>query len=185
MLRLAEKYKKEIVPEMMQLFGYKNRMAVPKVVKVMVNTGFGRLVSDKGADEQRKTVEAILQDLTTITGQRAVATKAKKAISSFKIREGMTIGAVVTLRGRKMYDFLERVINIALPRSRDFRGIDPNAFDRSGNLTIGMREHIIFPEISPEKIRTIFGLEITIATSAKNKKEGTELIRLLGFPIKH
>jgi large subunit ribosomal protein L5 len=184
MLRLKEKYQKEVVPKMMEIFGYKNKMAVPKIEKVVVNTGFGRLVSGKTSKEQEQIQEAILRDLSLICGQRPVLTRAKKSISGFKIRKGMPIGAKVTLRGQRMYDFLERVIHIALPRSRDFRGIDLKSFDKEGNLTIGIKEHIAFPEVSPEKVKNIFGFEITVVTSAKNKDEAVKLLKLLGFPIK-
>ncbi|MBZ9578421.1 50S ribosomal protein L5 [Patescibacteria group bacterium] len=183
-MRLPEKYKKEVIPAMQKKFGYPNIMAVPKIEKVMVNTGFGRLITGKTSDEQKKIYEAILNDLVLITGQKPVLTRAKKSISGFKIRQGMPVGAQGTLRGKRMFDFLERLIHIALPRSRDFRGIDPKSFDREGNLTIAIKEHIAFPEISPEKVKNIFGFEITVVTTAKNKEEGIELLRLLGFPIK-
>jgi len=184
MLRLKEKYKKEVVPQMVKNFGYKNIMAIPKIEKVIVNTGFGRLTTEKTSGEQKKIYEAILNDLALITGQRPILTRAKKSISGFKIRQGMPVGAQVSLRGKKMFDFLERLIHIALPRSRDFRGIDSKSFDREGNLTIAIKEHIVFPEISPEKVKNIFGFEITVVTTTKNKKEGIELLKLLGFPIK-
>jgi len=184
MPRLREKYNQEVIPAMMERFNYKNSMAVPKITKVVVNTGFGKLITGKTADEQKKIYEAILEDLATITGQRPVLRKAKKSISAFKVRKGMHLGAVVTLRGKKMYDFLERSIHIALPRSRDFRGITPDSVDKSGNLTYGLKEQIAFPEILPEKVKNIFGLEITVVTTAKNKEEGLELLRLMGFPIK-
>jgi len=183
-IRLPEKYKKEVIPQMMEEFGYKNIMAVPKIEKVVVNTGFGRLITDKTSEEQKKIFEAILEDLSLITGQRPVLTRAKKSISGFKIRQGLPIGAEVTLRGKRMFDFLERLINIALPRSRDFQGIDLKSFDKKGNLTIAIREHITFPEILPEKAKNIFGLEITVVTTAKKREEGVELLKLLGFPIK-
>lgn len=182
-MRLKEKYIKEAIPQMKEKFGYKSSMAVPRIEKVVVNTGFGRLVVGKTGDEQRKICEAVLGDLALICGQKAVLTRAKKAISSFKTRQGMAIGARVTLRGQKMYDFLERVINIGLPRSRDFQGISLKSFDEKGNLTFAVKEQIIFPEISPEKIRNVFGLEITIATTAKNKEEGIRLLKILGVPI--
>ena len=184
MIRLKDKYQKEVVPAMQERFGYKNAMAVPKIEKIVFNTGFGRLVIGKSGEEQKKIQEGIINDLTIICGQRAVLTYAKKAISGFKTRKGMPVGAKVTLRRRKMYDFLERLINIALPRSRDFRGIDPKSVDKEGNLTIAIREHIVFPEVSPEKAKNIFGLEITIVTNAKTREEGLGLLRLLGFPIK-
>lgn len=183
-MKLQERYKKEVIPAMMEKFGYKSPMAVPRIEKVAVNTGFGRLILAKGGDEQKKVHEAILHDLSLICGQRPVLTRAKKSISSFKTRKGLQIGAVVILRKKRMYDFLERLIYIALPRSRDFRGIESKSVDKGGNLTIGIKEQIIFPEISPEKVRNIFGLEVTVVTSAITREEGLELLRLLGFPIK-
>lgn len=184
MIHLQEKYKKEVVPAMMEKFGYKNPMAVPRVEKVVANAGFGRLISGKTSEEQKKIQDFILEELGLICGQRPVLKRAKKSISGFKIREGMAIGVAVTLRGKRMFDFLERLIHIAFPRTRDFRGIDPKSFDKKGNLTIGVKEHINFPEVSPEKAKNIFGLEITVVTTAKNREEGIELLRLLGFPIK-
>lgn len=184
MLRLSEKYNMEVVPEMMKRFGYKNKMAVPRIKKAIVNTGFGRLISGKTSEEQKKIQEFILGELVLICGQKPVLKRAKKSISSFKTRKGMPVGAAVTLRGKKMTDFLERLIHIAIPRTRDFRGIDPKSFDEKGNLTVGIKEHISFPEISPERAKSIFGLEITIVTNARTKKEGIELLKLLGFPIK-
>ena len=184
MLRLREKYKKEVVPAMQEKFGYRNPMAVPKIEKVVINTGFGRQVSGESSEEQKKIQETVLQDLGLISGQKAVLKRAKKSISGFKTREGQVIGAAVTLRGEKMSDFLERLIHVGLPRLRDFRGIEISSFDKKGNLTIGIREHIAFPEILPEKAKNIFGLEITVVTTAKNREEGIELLKLLGFPIK-
>jgi len=184
MLRLQEKYKKEVIPAMKEKFGYTNNIAIPKIEKVVVNTGFGKLIADKTSEEQKKISEAILQDLSLITGQRAALTRAKKSISSFKIRQGLPIGAQVTLRGKRMFDFLERLINIGLPRSHDFQGIDSKSFDKKGNLTIAIREHITFPEILPEKAKNIFGLEITIVTTARKREKGLELLKLIGFPIK-
>jgi len=184
MLRLKEKYQKEVIPAMMEKFGYRNEMAVPKIKKVVVNTGFGRLVAGKTSEEQKKLETAILEDLALISGQRPILKGAKKSISGFKIRKGMPVGAQVTLRGKRMQDFLERLIHIALPRSRDFRGIAASSFDKEGNLTVAIKEHIAFPEISPEKVKNIFGLEITVVTTAKSREEGIELLKLLGFPIK-
>lgn len=184
MLRLKDKYKKEVIPAMQEKFGYKNKMAVPKVEKVVVNTGLGREIVGKSSDEQKKIYDSVSGDLALITGQYPVLTKAKKAISAFSIREKMLIGAKVTLRGDKMYNFLERLINVALPRTRDFWGISLKAVDKNGNLTIGVKEHIVFPEIVPEKVKKIFGLEITIVTSTKVREQGIELLRLMGFPIK-
>jgi len=184
MLRLKDKYIKEVVPAMQEKFGLKSPMAVPRIEKVVVNTGFGRQVTGKTSDEQKKIVEATIEDLSLICGQRVFGTKAKKAISTFKTRQGMVIGASVTLRGKKMYDFLERLINIALPRSRDFRGIEPKSVDQNGNLTIAIKEQIAFPEVSPEKSKNIFGFEITVVTNAQEREKGLALFRLLGFPIK-
>jgi len=183
-MRLKEKYQKKIIPAMKEKFGYKNIMTVPRVEKVVINIGFGRMISGKTSDEQKKLTGAVLNDLALICGQRPVLTKAKKSIASFKLRKGMNVGAMVTLRGKKMHDFLDRVINIALPRSRDFQGIDSKSFDKKGNLTLAIKEHIIFPEIMPENTRIIFGFEITIATTAKTYEEGIELLKLAGFPIK-
>jgi len=184
MLRLQEKYKNEVIPVMQEKFGYRNKMAVPKIEKVVINTGFGRLINGKSSDEQKKIYNAILEDLALIAGQKPVLTKAKKSIAGFKIRKGMEIGAMVTLRRKKMYDFIERLINIALPRSRDFKGISTKSFDKKGNLTLGIKEHIIFPEISPEAAKIIFGFQVIITTNAKNREEGIALLKAMGFPIK-
>jgi large subunit ribosomal protein L5 len=184
MLRLAEKYKNEVIPAMKEKFGYQNDMAVPRIEKVAVNTGFGRLVSGKTPEEQKKITGSILEDLATICGQYPELTRAKKSISGFKTRQGMPVGARVSLRRRMMYDFLERLIHIALPRSRDFRGIDPKSLDKKGNLTVAIKEHIAFPEILPERVKTIFGIELTVVTTAKTREESLELLKLLGFPIK-
>jgi len=184
MLRLLEKYVKEVIPAMTEKFGYKNRMAVPKIEKVVVNIGFGRQISGKSSEEQKKIWQRIFDDLVLITGQRLILTKAKESISGFKTRKGQAIGAAVTLRRKRMHDFLERLIHIALPRSRDFQGLNPESFDKGGNLTLGVKEHIVFPEILPERAKNIFGLEITVVTTAKTREEGIELLRLLGFPIK-
>lgn len=184
MLKLREKYQKEVIPQMMEKFGYKNVMAVPKIEKAVVNTGFGRQVVGKTAEEQKKIQTAVINDLSLITGQKAVLTRAKKAVSAFKTREGMPIGACVTLRGKRMYNFLERTIALTLPRSRDFRGIEVRSVDQKGNLTFAIKEQIAFPEISPEKTKLLFGLEITVVANAKTREQGLELLKLLGFPIK-
>jgi len=184
MVCLKEKYTKEVIPAMIEKFGYKNKMAVPKIKKVVLNIGFGKMVYDKSSKEREKIYKPILNDLSMISGQLPVLTEARKSISGFKLRKGMPIGAKVTFRGQRMYDFLDRLINIALPRSRDFRGIKATAFDKRGHLTIGIKEHICFPEILPEKAKRIFGFEITVVTTAKSREEGMELFKLLGFPIK-
>ena len=184
MISLLEKYKNEAVPGMMEKFGYKNKMAVPKIEKAIVNTGFGRQIVAKTSEEQKKFINYILECLSNICGQKAVPTPARKAIAGFKIRKGMLIGAKVTLRKKKMIDFLERLINITLPRTRDFQGIDQKSVDQNGSLTISIKEHIAFPEILPERAKDIFGLEVTVVTTAKTKEEGLELFKLLGFPVR-
>jgi len=184
-MRLKEKYHKEVVPKLKEKFGYKSIAAVPCIEKVVVNTGFGRLVSGKSKQDAANEYKDILEDLALITGQKPILREAKKSISTFKIREGAPVGAMTTLRKQKMYDTLERLINIILPRTRDFAGLNPDSVDRDGNLTIGIKEQIVFPEISAEKTKRIFGFEITVVTSAKNKEEGMELFKSLGFPIKN
>lgn len=183
-MRLKEKYEKEIISEMMKRFDMKNKMEVPRVEKVVVNTSFGKMVAGKTKEEQEKICQQIIEELSLITGQKPILTKAKESISGFKIKKGQAIGAMVTLRRKKMYDFLERLINIALPRCRDFKGIERNWFDKSGNLTFGIKEQIAFPEVSPEKTKFIWGMEVTIVTNAKKREEAIELLKLMGFPIK-
>lgn len=175
---LQEKYKKEIIPMMRQKFGLKNDLAVPKIVKVVVNIGIGSESKDE------KSHESIVKDLSLITGQKPVFTLAKKAISAFKIRQGQPVGLKVTLRSKRMFDFLDRLINVALPRTRDFRGLPEKSIDQNGNLNIGIKEQIIFPEISQEDIRKIFSMEITVVTDTKDRSKAEELFKLMGFPIK-
>ena len=177
-MRLKEKYKKEILPALKKELGLKNDYLAPKIEKVVLNVGFGKYTKEK------EYAAIVVKTLTKITGQKPVLTKAKKAISAFKIREGMIIGALVTLRGDRMYDFVERLVNITFPRVRDFRGILENIIDHDGNLTIGFKEHLPFPEIKQEDIDHIHGLEITIVTSTQNRAAALELFRLLGFPFK-
>jgi large subunit ribosomal protein L5 len=184
MLRLKEKYKKEAIPGMMKIFGYKNVMAVPSIRKVVINSSFGKNVVSKTSGEREKVQVAVMQDLSLIAGQKTKLVKSKKSIAGFKLREGLEIAVTVTLRKKKMWDFLERLIYLSLPRSHDFKGLDPKSIDKRGNLNIGLREHIFFPEIFTEKEKTIFGLEITVVTNAKSKEEGLELYKLLGLPIK-
>jgi large subunit ribosomal protein L5 len=174
---LSSLYTQKVIPLMREKFGYKNVMAVPRILKVVVNVGVGRLHEEKDRTEVEKY-------LALISAQKPIPRPAKKAISSFKSRKGTTVGYQVTLRGKQMYDFLSRLINAALPRTRDFRGIEARSFDPMGNLTIGVREHIVFPEMIGEDYRFLFGFEITIVTSAKKREEGTELLKLMGFPIK-
>lgn len=177
MLKLNEKYKKEAVPQLKEEFGYKNNLAVPRLEKVVINIGLGRAVADS------KIFGQVEEDLKLITGQKPIKTYARKSISGFKIRQGMPIGLVVTLRKKRICDFLEKLINIVLPRMRDFRGIKSAAFDKSGNYNLGLSEHIVFPEIDYEKVTEIYGLEINIATTAKNREEAKRLLDLLGFPF--
>ncbi len=181
---LKEKYNKEVAPQMQKVFGYKNTMAVPKILKVVINTCFGKTAVTKTSGEREKVQNLIMQDLSSISGQKPKLVKSKKSIAAFKLREGLEIAAMVTLRKNKMWDFLERLVYLSFPRSRDFKGISQKTIDKKGNLNIGFREHISFPEIFAEKEKTIFGLEITIVTNAKSKEEGLELYKLLGFPIK-
>jgi len=175
-MRLKEKYQKEIVPQLEEKFSYKNDHQVPHLTKVVINVGFGRFTKEKDYSDE------VVKILEKITGQKPILTKAKKSISAFKVRQGMVVGGVVSLRGQRMYDFLEKLINITFPRVRDFRGISDKAVDRTGNLTVGFKDYSAFPEVRIEDIEKTFGLEISIATTAKNREEGLELFRLLGFP---
>lgn len=175
---LKDMYIKECVPALKEEFSYTNRMQIPQVEKIVLNMGLGEAVQNP------KIVEGAAQELTTIAGQKAVITKAKKSIATFKLREGMPIGCRVTLRGDKMFDFLSKLVNIALPRVRDFRGLSPKGFDGRGNYSMGVTEQIIFPEIDYDKIDKIKGLNITIVTSAQTDEEGRSLLRLLGMPFK-
>ncbi len=182
-MSLQEKFKKEVIPEMMKKFGYKNPMAVPKIEKITVNCGFGKIVAGKTSSEREKYLKNVSEVLSLITGQKPTLQKAKMSISSFKLRKGMPIGSRVTLRKKKMYDFLGKLIWLVLPRKRDFRGIPLKSVDGNGNLTIGFKEYSPFPEVVLEKDKNIFGLEISITTNAQNRKEGIELMRLMGLPL--
>ena len=181
---LKEKYKKEVVPAMMKKFGYKSSMAVPSIKKVVLNSSIGKDIVGKTATEREKEQKLITQDLSIIAGQKTNLVKSRKSIAGFKLREGLEIAAVVTLRKNRMWDLLERLIYLSLPRSRDFKGLETKSIDKNGNLSIGFKEHIFFPEIFTEKEKTIFGFEITVVTNAKSKEEGLELYKLLGFPMK-
>jgi len=182
---IKEKYQKEVIPALKEKFGNENVMALPKITKAVINIGFGRMILQKATkDEQRKLTEYIVENLTQIAGQKPVLTKSKKSIAAFKTREGMVLGTKVTLRGQRLFDFLEKMINIVMPRSRDFQGIPESAVDSSGNLNIGVKEHIAFPEISPERAPIILGLEVTVVTTAKSRERGLALFNLLGFPFK-
>src|SRR6201989_1598823 len=177
--RLADKYKKEIVPALMKKFGYTTVMQAPKLEKICLNRGVNGAVTDK------KMVDVALEELSTITGQKAVATMSKKDISNFKLRKNMPIGARVTLRGDKMYEFLDRLIAVALPRVRDFKGVNEKSFDGRGNYTLGVTEQIIFPEIDIDKVTKITGMDITFVTTAQTDEEAYELLKELGMPFKN
>jgi len=176
MSRLREIYDTEIIDAMMKKFGYKNKLAVPKIEKVVVNIGLGE------AKENAKVIEHATNDMAIITGQKPVVTKAKKSISAFKLREGMPVGCKVTLRGSKMYSFVDRLINVAIPRVRDFRGVSPDAFDGRGNYTLGIKEQLIFPEISYDQIDKLRGMEVVFVTTAQTDEEARELLSLFGMP---
>ncbi len=177
MSSLKEKYVNEVVPLMMKNFGYTNRLAVPRLEKIVVNMGVGDAIQNP------KLLDAAVSDLTQITGQRPVVTKAKKSVAAFKLRTGMSIGCKVTLRGERMYDFLSRLVNLALPRVRDFRGISPRGFDGRGNYSLGLKEQLVFPEIDYDKVEQVRGMDIVIVTSAQNDEEGLRFLKLMGMPF--
>lgn len=178
MFQLKEKYYKEVVPQLMDEFAYKNVMEVPKLEKIVINIGLGEAISNS------KALEAATADLKAISGQQPVITRAKKSIAAFKVRAGMPIGMVVTLRGRRMFDFFDKLVNAVLPRIRDLQGVPQNSFDGRGNYSLGIREQIIFPEIDYDKVDKIRGLEVTIVTSAKTNDEARRLLQLLGMPFR-
>jgi large subunit ribosomal protein L5 len=175
---LKERYRQEIIPQMIKKYSYKNVMQVPALSKVVVNMGVGEAIQNP------KSLEAAVNDMTTITGQRPVVTKARKSIAAFKLRAGMKIGCRVTLRGNRMYDFVDKLVNVVLPRVRDFRGVTPRAFDGRGNYTLGLREQVIFPEIDYDKIDKVRGMDITVVTTAKTDEEARDLLRLVGMPFR-
>ena len=177
MPRLKERYSNEVVPAMVEAFSYGNVMQCPRVEKIVVNVGLGE------AMQNAKVLDAATQDLRAITGQQPVITRARKSIAAFKLRAGRAIGAKVTLRGSRMWDFLDRLCNVALPRRRDFRGVSPNSFDGRGNYSLGLREQLVFPEVEYDKIDKIRGMEITIVTTAQTDEEGRQLLSLLGMPF--
>lgn len=178
MPRLEDFYKEQVVPQIFEEFGYKNLMQVPRVVKTVLNMGVGEAI------QNIKVLDAAAEELTMIAGQKALINKAKRSIASFKLREGMPIGTSVTLRGPRMWYFLDKLMHVALPRVRDFRGVSPKAFDGRGNYTLGIKEHIIFPEIDYDKIDKVKGMNITIVTTAETDEEGRALLRLLGMPFR-
>ena len=175
---LKERYRQEIIPQMIKKYSYKNVMQVPALSKVVVNMGVGEAIQNP------KSLEAAVNDMTTITGQRPVVTKARKSIAAFKLRAGMKIGCRVTLRGNRMYDFVDKLVNVVLPRVRDFRGVTPRAFDGRGNYPLGLREQVIFPEIDYDKIDKVRGMDITVVTTAKTDEEARDLLRLVGMPFR-
>lgn len=175
--RLKDKYLNEVMPSLQEQFKYTNVMAIPKLDKVVINIGLGEVTQNP------KALDAAINDLTLITGQKPVVTKAKKSIAGFKLREGMPVGVKVTLRGDRMYEFVDRLVSVALPRVRDFRGVSPKSFDGRGNYSLGLKEQLIFPEIEYDKIDKIRGMEIVFATTAKNDEEGRALLKLLGMPF--
>ena len=178
MTRLYDRYTNEVVPALKKEFGYKNPMEVPRLEKIVLNVGLGEAVSNA------KLIEVVANEIGAITGQKAVVTKARKSIASFKLRQGMPIGVMVTLRRDRMYEFLDRLMNVALPRVRDFRGVSPKAFDGKGNYALGIKEHIIFPEISLDKIEKVYGLNICVVTSARTDDEARALLKHLGMPFR-
>jgi large subunit ribosomal protein L5 len=178
MNRMQERYLQEVVPTLQKAFNYRNIMEVPRIQKVVVNIGLGE------AMDNAKALEAAVVDLTTITGQKPIQTKARKAIANFKLREGRIIGTKVTLRGERMWAFLDRLMNIALPRVRDFRGVSPDSFDGRGNYTLGLRDQLIFPEIEYDKIDKLRGMEITVVTTAKNDEHARAMLKFLGMPFR-
>lgn len=177
MARLAGKYKNEVAKQLMEKFGYNNVMQIPKLDKIVINMGLG-----SGKDNP-KVIKAAVDELATITGQAPVVTKAKKSVANFKVREGMSVGAKVTLRGERMYEFLDRFVTISLPRVRDFRGVNPNSFDGRGNYTLGIKEQLIFPEINIDQVETVRGMDITFVTTAATDEEARELLKLMGMPF--
>lgn len=177
MARLKDRYKEEITPALKEKFAYDNIMEVPKLAKVVVNMGMGEAIANP------KAMDAAVQDLATITGQKPIILKAKKSVAAFKVRTGMPIGCKVTLRGDRMYEFVDRLVSVALPRVRDFKGVSAKAFDGRGNYTLGLKEQLIFPEIEYDKIDRIRGLEVSFVTSAKSDEEGRELLKLMGMPF--
>ena len=178
MNRMLERYQQEVVPALQNAFNYKNVMEVPHIVKVVVNIGLGEALGNS------KALDAAITDMTTITGQKPIQTKARKSIANFKLREGVIIGVKVTLRGDRMWAFIDRLVNVALPRVRDFRGVSPDAFDGRGNYTLGLRDQLIFPEIEYDKIDKLRGMEITIVTTAKNDEHARAMLKFLGMPFR-
>jgi large subunit ribosomal protein L5 len=179
MIKIKEQYEKEVVPQLKKQFGYDNSLAVPRLEKVVINMGLGEAASNA------KAIDGGVKDLVTITGQKPIINKSRKSIATFKLRKGQPVGASVTLRGRRMYDFLAKLIHIALPRIRDFRGLSPKSFDGRGNYSVGVKEQLIFPEINYEQVDAVRGMDISIVTTARNDQEGQALLAALGMPFKN
>ena len=177
MARLKEIYENEVIPAMIKKFGFKSIMEIPKIEKIVINMGFGDF------KENPKEIEATVNELALISGQRPIVMRAKRSVANFKLREGMPVGANVTLRGKRMYEFADRLLNIALPRVRDFRGVNPNAFDGRGNYALGVKEQLIFPEVDYDKVEKVQGMDIVFVTTAKTDEESQELLRLMGMPF--
>lgn len=177
--RLKERYEKEVVPALQKEFGYDNIMRVPQVHKLVINIGMGEAIANA------KAMDNAVRDITDITGQHPVVTKAKRSIASFKLRQGMAIGVMVTLRGQRMWDFLDKLVNVALPRLRDFQGVSPDSFDGRGNYTLGLKEQLVFPEVDYDKIDKVRGMEVTVVTTARNDEEGRRLLQMLGMPFRN
>jgi large subunit ribosomal protein L5 len=177
--RLKERYEKEVVPALQKEFGYDNLMQVPGMHKLVINIGMGEAIANA------KAMDNAVRDVTDITGQHPVVTKARRSIASFKLRQGMAIGVMVTLRGQRMWDFLDKLVNVALPRLRDFQGVSPDSFDGRGNYTLGLKEQLVFPEVDYDKIDKVRGMEVTIVTTARNDEEGRRLLQLLGMPFRN
>jgi large subunit ribosomal protein L5 len=177
--RLRERYENEIVPALQKEFGYDNVMRVPQVHKLVINIGMGEAIANA------KAMDNAVRDITDITGQRPVVTKAKRSIASFKLRQGMPIGVMVTLRGQRMWDFLDKLVNVALPRLRDFQGVSPDSFDGRGNYTLGLKEQLVFPEVDYDKIDKVRGMEVTVVTTARNDEEGRRLLQMIGMPFRN
>ena len=184
MIFLKEKFEKEVIPAMMKDFNLKSKMAVPRIDKVVINVGIGKMISGKASGETKKLIATVTGDLVEIVGQKPIVTKARKSIAGFKVRAGVPSGIAVVLRKQRMHDFLNRLINVVLPRTRDFSGLKPESIDNEGNLTIAIKEQVSFPEILPENVKRSFGMGITVVTTAHDKERGLALLKLIGFPFK-
>lgn len=184
MARLYERYQKEIIPQLLEKLGYRNKHAVPRLEKIVVNMGMGKPMGIGSQNENRGIMDAAIKDLSAITGQKPLVTRARKSVAAFHIRRGKEVGLMVTLRRRRMYEFLDRLISIAIPRIRDFRGFPPDAFDQAGNYTFGLTEQSVFPEIDMTKVQKTIGMNVTLCVKARKREDAVELLRSLGFPFR-